>query len=159
MEPARPDIPFLDRVKIQAEVLVPLARAMRETLGQETADPILREMVGGWARGIGATLAAQSTATDPLRKMADGLPFFAAGDAIDVENVSLGETELRFDVTGCRYAAFFKAFDAADLGYLLVCAMDYPLAEGVSPDLALERSQTIMGGADHCDFCFKKKAG
>ena len=121
------------------------------------ADPILRDMVGGWARGIGAMLAAQSGAADPLQKLADGLPFFAAGEAIDVENVTLDAESLRFDVTGCRYAAFFKEIDAADLGALLICDMDPPMAEGISPDLKLERSQTIMGGADHCDFCFKKR--
>jgi hypothetical protein len=154
---AGPDIPFLERVKIQAEVLVPLVRAMRERLGPETADPIVREMVSGWAKGIGERLAAESASEGPLEKLADGLPFFAAGNAIDVDNVSLDAEELRFDVTGCRYADFFKSIGAEDLGYLLVCAMDYPLAKGFSDDMELNRRQTIMGGADHCDFCFKRR--
>ncbi|MEC8921377.1 MAG: L-2-amino-thiazoline-4-carboxylic acid hydrolase, partial [Actinomycetota bacterium] len=38
------------------------------------------------------------------------------------------------------------------LGALLSCNRDGTMVEGFNPEIRFERNQTIMGGADHCDF-------
>ena len=62
-----------------------------------------------------------------------------------------------FNVTGCRYAEFYKELGEPELGFLLLCSADFPLTEGLSPDLELTRTQTIMQGASHCDFRWRMK--
>ena len=44
-----------------------------------------------------------------------------------------------------------------ELGFLLSCGRDFALTEGMSPDMELTRTQTIMQGAAHCDFRFQMK--
>ena len=41
----------------------------------------------------------------------------------------------------------------------MVGSADFPLAEGVDPNLELSRSQTIMQGASCCDFHYKRVQG
>ena len=46
---------------------------------------------------------------------------------------------------------------APPLGFLLVCSLDFPFAEGFGPDMKLTRTQTIMQGASHCDFRYQRQ--
>jgi hypothetical protein len=46
-----------------------------------------------------------------------------------------------------------------DLGFALSCARDFAMVEGFNPEIKLERTQTLMEGADHCDFRFTHKKG
>ena len=43
-------------------------------------------------------------------------------------------------------------------GFLLVCYQDFPMTEAIGSDLVLERTQTIMQGATHCDFRWSLKS-
>jgi predicted ArsR family transcriptional regulator len=45
----------------------------------------------------------------------------------------------------------------ADLGSTLSCNRDGALVDGFADDIEFERSQTIMQGASHCDFHYRKK--
>jgi hypothetical protein len=37
-----------------------------------------------------------------------------------------------------------------------VCAADFTMADGYDPDVRLTRTQTIMQGASHCDFRYRR---
>ena len=63
------------------------------------------------------------------------------------------------NVTRCRYAEFYTKIGAPELGFLLVCSADFTMAEGYSAGLQLTRTQTIMQGAGHCDFRYRRKTG
>ena len=52
----------------------------------------------------------------------------------------------------CRYAETYKAMGLGEIGHLLSCNRDGAFCEGYDPKLKLERTQTIMQGASHCDF-------
>ena len=65
-------------------------------------------------------------------------------------------SRFEIDVTGCRYAEFYKELGEPELGFLLVCGADFTTAEGFGPDIKLTRTQTIMQGASHCDFRYKR---
>ena len=64
-----------------------------------------------------------------------------------------------FDVKRCAYAEFYKALGEPELGFLLICTADFATAKGFGSDISLTRTQTIMQGADHCDFRYRRDAG
>ena len=44
-----------------------------------------------------------------------------------------------------------------EIGHILSGTRDGDFCIGFQPDIELERSQTIMQGADHCDFRYRMK--
>jgi hypothetical protein len=81
---------------------------------------------------------------------------YARDDALDYRVIEQSEDAFAMDVTGCRYADFYQGLGEPELGFLLVCGADFPTAEGLGPDITLTRTQTIMQGASHCDFRYKR---
>jgi hypothetical protein len=77
---------------------------------------------------------------------------FAKGDALDYSVRAQSEDTFEVDVTGCRYAQFYKELGEPELGFLLACSSDFSFAEGLGSDIKLTRTQTIMQGASYCDF-------
>jgi hypothetical protein len=154
------NIPWIEQVKIQARALVPIVKAFQAELGEERANQIVRKAEDAEARKF-ARQASAVLPGSPIEKVVAGLPFFAAGGALDVEVIKETPDAFEFNVTGCRYAEFYKELGEPELGFLLSCSGDFASAEGLSPDLELTRTQTIMQGASHCDFRYrvKKKAG
>jgi hypothetical protein len=51
----------------------------------------------------------------------------------------------------------YKELGEPELGFLLACSSDFAFAEGLGPDINLTRTQTIMQGASHCDFRYKRQ--
>jgi hypothetical protein len=89
--------------------------------------------------------------------MASALDGFAAGDALDYEVLRQSADAFDVNVTGCRFARFYQELGEPELGFLLVCSLDFPMAEGYDADVELKRTQTIMQGASHCDFRYALK--
>ena len=52
------DIPLIEQVKIQAQILVPLVKALQAELGEERANEIVRKAIGPMFRKYGEKLAA-----------------------------------------------------------------------------------------------------
>ena len=65
------------------------------------------------------------------------LAAFARDDALDYRVIEQSQDAFAFDVTGCRYAEFYKELGEPDLGFLLVCSADFDMAEGFGPDIKL----------------------
>jgi hypothetical protein len=82
----------------------------------------------------------------------DALERWTANDALRLTVHEMDETALSFDVTRCRYAEMYRALGIEELGAILSCNRDGALIEGFNPDVTLRRTQTLMGGATHCDF-------
>ena len=59
---------------------------------------------------------------------------------------------LDFNVTRCRYAEMYRALGIPELGSMLSCNRDYALIDGFNQEAVLNRTQTIMEDASHCDF-------
>ena len=47
------DIPLIEQVKIQAQVLVPLVKALQAELGEERANALVRKALGDLYRSYG----------------------------------------------------------------------------------------------------------
>ncbi len=147
---------LLDKTRIQAQVLVPLLRALRAELGQQKADAIVRQALCDWSQQLFAAVG-KSVEGSPRRKWAKMHTALAdvTEREVTVEMVRHDEAALEFDVTQCRFAAFFRALGEPELGALLVCATDFDIVAAAGSEVSLAREQTLMQGAPSCTFRYK----
>jgi L-2-amino-thiazoline-4-carboxylic acid hydrolase-like protein len=153
----RMDIPTIEQVKIQAGVLVPLVKALQAELGEARANAIVRKALGDLYRGYGEKWWKSHGSENLGTSMATAFDGFAAGDALDYDVLKQTPEAFEVNVTGCRYAEFYKALGVPELGFLLTCSADFKMADGYGADVELKRTQTIMQGAKYCDFRYALK--
>jgi hypothetical protein len=105
-----PEISMLDKVKIQAQVLVPVMRALREKLGRDEADALVKGALRDWSKAIFAGIA-EGIDGGPRKKFADMNTALADVTEREVtfDMHRRDKQALEFDVTSCRFAEFFKA--------------------------------------------------
>jgi hypothetical protein len=153
------DIPLIEQIKIQVRVLVPLVKALQAELGEARAHALVRDALGDLYRRYGETLWRTEGPRGLGEKVASTFETFAAGRALDYDVVKKSPEAFEVNITGCRYAEFYRKIGAPELGFLLVCSADFQMAEGFGAPVQLTRTQTIMQGAGHCDFRYRLKAG
>ena len=151
------NIPVIERAKIQAQVLVPLVKALQAELSKERANALVRRVLGDVYRRLGEQWWRAKQSRHVGENMRLAFASFAKGDALDYSVRGQSEDTFEVDVTGCRYAEFYKELGESELGFLLVCSSDAPFAEGFGSEIKLTRTQTIMQGASHCDFRYKRQ--
>lgn len=151
-----PKISMLDKTRIQAEVLVPVMRALRAELGKEKADTIVRAALRDWSKQLFAAIGSDIEGS-PRRKWATMQGAFndITEREVTFDILRKDEEALDIDVTSCRFADFFRALGEPELGALLVCQGDVDIAEAAGGNVSLERAQTIMQGAPCCTFRYK----
>lgn len=72
--------------------------------------------------------------------------------ALETEIIEDSPNCYKLNVKKCLWAHTFNKNNAPDIGYHMICNGDYGMAIGFSPNLRLQRTQTLMQGAPHCDF-------
>ena len=149
-------ISVLEQAKIQAQVLVPLVKALQAELGEERANAVVRKALGDIYRRLGEQWWRAKDSTHVGENMARAFAAFGKGDALDYSVRAQSQDAYDIDVTGCRYAQFYQELGEPELGFLLVCSLDFPFAEGFGAGVELTRTQTIMQGASHCDFRYRR---
>ena len=145
-------ITHLERRKIEAGVLIPMVQAFQRAIGKERANEIAREVIVELARKDGERWAGEFGADLPAMQKVSGV--WAGGGSLHIQTLEASEERLSFNVMRCRYAEFYKDLGLAERGQLFHCNRDFAMAEGFSTKLKLDRTQTIMEGAAHCDFRF-----
>ena len=151
-----PRLSLLDKTRIQAQVLVPVLRALRVELGKEKADAIVRQALRDWSKQLFATVG-ESVEGSPRRKwaaMQTALTEITERE-VTFEIIRDDKEALEFDVTYCRFAEFFRALGEPELGELLVCATDFDIVAAGGSDVGLTRDQTLMQGAPSCTFRYR----
>jgi hypothetical protein len=149
-----PLLTLLQQREIEAKVVGPLIRGFAAELGMEKTLEIVRAVIVNLAHQSGADLAARlGEAT--LEAFEQGLDRWTEGGALELEILEKSPERLSFNVTRCKYAEMYRALGLADLGGSLSCCRDFSLIEGFNPAITLERTQTLMEGATHCDFRFR----
>jgi predicted ArsR family transcriptional regulator len=151
-----PDISMLEKVRIQAQVLVPVMCALRAELGREKADAIVKRALRDWSRQLFASIG-EGIDGPPGRKFSRMNRALEDVTAKEVTfNIHRRDKEaLEFDVTSCRFAEFFRALNEPELGALLVCQTDIDIAAAGGGDVSFKREQTIMQGAPSCTFRYR----
>jgi predicted ArsR family transcriptional regulator len=151
-----PNVSFLDRARIQAQVLVPVMRALRAELGREKADALVKQALSDWSRQLFAEIGRSVDGSGRRRwaKMQGALNGISQA-GVDATAPAKDAQRLEFDVTRCSYAEFFRALDEPELGALLMCSTDFDIAATSEGEVTLERGQTIMQGAPSCTFRYR----
>lgn len=151
-------ISVIQQAKIQAQVLVPLVKTLQAELGEARANDLVRKALRDTFRRFGEAFWRAKNEKSVGRAVASAFATYARDDALDYHVIEQSQDAFAFDVTGCRYAEFYKELGEPELGFLLVCSADFDTAEGFGPDIKLTRTQTIMQGASHCDFRYKRSS-
>lgn len=161
-EPTRPDtlndIGVLKRREIEARIVSPLLERFADEFGRDRVMELAREVVVEVAQGQGSALAGAMGGND-LAHFADSMENWTKGGALEIEVVEQTDRVFAFNVNRCRYAEMYRELGLADLGAALSCNRDGTMVEGFNPDIEFTRTQTIMGGADHCDFLYRLPDG
>ncbi|MGW8250880.1 MAG: L-2-amino-thiazoline-4-carboxylic acid hydrolase, partial [Anaerolineales bacterium] len=153
-EPAKLNaIGVLTRREIEARLLAPLLVELAAQFDREQVLEVARRVIVEIARQQGAQLAAQMGGGS-LEHFAASLEAWKKDDAMQIEVLEQSEERFSFNVHRCRYAELYQALGIPELGALLSCNRDFSLIEGFNPQVRLRRTQTIMEGADYCDFRF-----
>jgi len=144
------DLPILEQRRIEATVIKPIYEEMVAELGTERAQEILGAAIRKAAIAQGAALAGESEGG--LRGFISLFERWKAGDALEVEVLHESDERFDFNITRCRYSEMYRQMGLGEIGHLLSCGRDGAFCDGYDPKIRLERTQTIMGGASHCDF-------
>lgn len=146
-----PAIGILAQRRIEAAFAKGLFEEMATEIGEERATAILERAVVKLAEQAGAAAAAE-TPSPGIEHFAAILPRWTKDDALQIEVLEKTETSFHFNVRRCRYAETYREMGLGKLGAILSCNRDGAFCTGYDPALKLTRTQTIMGGASHCDF-------
>jgi hypothetical protein len=145
----------LNRREIEARILAPFLEAVAAELGDERARELLAGVVREAAREAGGAMRAR-VPDGGLEGFADQWEPWLRGGALTINERERDGRTWRFDVTRCRYAELYRALGLSSLGATLSCDRDAALIEGFDPGVRLTRRQTLMQGASHCDFHYRR---
>jgi L-2-amino-thiazoline-4-carboxylic acid hydrolase-like protein len=146
----------IEQARIQAQVLVPLIKAMQAELGKERANELVRKTLGDLYRRYGEEFWRSKSEAGLGNAVASAFATYARDDALNYDVIEQSQDSFEINVRECRYAEFYKALGEPELGFLLVCSADFATAEGFGGDVKLTRTQTIMQGASFCDFRYSR---
>jgi len=148
--------PYMQWVKTQTDLLVPLLRHLRAELGEEKANtlvyPVLREYMKKWISEF-----ASKESDSPIKnflKTSEMLEETFEGD-VDYDVLKNDDDNFDLNVTRCRYAQLFRELGEPELGAILVCEVDDHIAALYAPAVKLSRTDTMMKGGTHCPFRYK----
>lgn len=146
-------ISILEQRRIEAAFAKGIYAEMAAELGAERAKAILTRAVEKLAKEAAASMAAESPTGPSLEHFISLQPRWTKDDALEIEVVQNDGANYGFNVKRCRYADTYKGMGLGqELGAVLSCNRDGAFCEGYDPKLKMTRTQTIMGGASHCDF-------
>jgi hypothetical protein len=147
-------IGVLKRRTIEARILAPVIKAMAAEFGQERVHKVLRDVIVEIARKQGAAMAARCDG-NTTEDLAGTLDAWKADGALEMDVLEQDGERLSYNVTRCRYAEMYRELGIPELGAILSCGRDAALVEGFNPMVQLTRTQTLLGGASHCDFRYR----
>lgn len=147
---------ILQQRRIEAAFAKGIYEEMKAAIGEAQAKAILSRAVVKLAKDTAAEMAKEAPGGAPSLDHFIALqPLWTRDDTLRIETLRKDDGHYDFNVTRCRYAEMYREMGLADLGAVLSCNRDGAFCEGYDPRLKLERTQTIMGGATHCDFRYR----
>jgi len=129
-------------------MLIPTIGAVAAKVG---IDVVQEAILEGFKKRIAARVKSL-----PKRGLADFTQNFKSQDPFNVNTWTkeiLQDTDKVFEmrVSECLWAKAFREANAADLGFKIVCSLDYVTAETFNPRIKLIRDKTLMQGYDCCN--------
>jgi len=138
---------------------ITLIREFELRFGKEKVHEILKEYFG--SQSIASCRSMVENLENPISSIEDFRKFikdldsrpFSQKTMVNEHPESPAGQAIR-TTKHCLWADIFKELGAADIGKIMLCDTDHLTAEVFHPNLRLERTKTIMEGADCCDFTF-----
>ncbi|KOF13512.1 2-amino-thiazoline-4-carboxylic acid hydrolase [Ensifer adhaerens] len=149
------ELGILARRRIEAGIIAPIYEAMREEIGEERAQAIIDKAVSQAAIEAGKAFAAKTPGGTNLRTFQELQDLWTQDDALTIEVTKATDDEFHYNVKRCRYAETYREMGLGHIGHLLSCNRDGVFCTGYDPRITLERTQTVMQGASHCDFRYR----
>ncbi|WGD28317.1 L-2-amino-thiazoline-4-carboxylic acid hydrolase [Ancylobacter sp. WKF20] len=154
-DPTKGEIGILERRRIEAAIIAPLYEQMREEIGEEKAQAILERTIRAAAIAAAKGFAERTPGGTSLSTFRDLQALWTKDDALTIEVLVATDQQFDYNVHRCRYAEAYEEMGLGHIGHLLSCNRDSVFCQGYDPRIQLERTQTIMGGASHCDFRYR----
>lgn len=145
------DIPILLRREIEARIAGPLIDAFIKEFGREKTIAIASDVILKLAEDSGRQLADRCGGNS-LGHLSKGTGQWSAGGALKREVIEQTDDNYDYNIVTCKYAEMYKELGMEELGFIFSCGRDGKMFGGFNPDIEFRRTQTIMEGADHCDF-------
>lgn len=150
-------IAMIDQRRIEAELVRDFYATLCKFMPKQAAQDIIRDAIAASAIRQGQAYAQAVGHTPDLTDFASHSGAWDANDALDREVLHTAPERLEYNITRCEYAAMYKEMGLSEIGHLLSCNRDASFCTGYSEDMELTRTQTIMEGAEYCDFRYRMK--
>ena len=141
----------IERRAIEALAIAPVIKAVAQRLGRDEALAILQEVNQQEAFQRGRSMAEEMQ-QNGIEELVDDVAGWGRGGVWEMEVFEQTPRTYFFNVTRCPYYEKYKELGLEEFGVGFSCCRDEPFARGFNPQLRLERTKTIMEGADYCDF-------
>ena len=152
---AKTDLPILEQRRIEAAIIKPIYEEMVARIGAARAAEILSAAITRDSIEQAQAYAATEAGENDLEGFHALLPQWKAGGALETDMLRETPTEVHYNVTRCKYAEMYRDMGLTEIGHILSCGRDGTFCTGYNPAIKLERTQTIMQGAPHCDFRYR----
>jgi L-2-amino-thiazoline-4-carboxylic acid hydrolase len=147
----------IEKRAIEASAVAPIIEAVAQRIGKVDALAILQEVNEKEAFQRGESIRNQLGKTG-IPELIEDVATWGIGGVLEMEVIEQTSETYHFNITRCPYYEKYSKLGLTDYGVALSCCRDKPFARGFHPQLKLERSQTIMEGADYCDFRYSLHA-
>ena len=141
----------IEKRAIEALAIAPVIRAVSQRIGLEEAQAILQEVNQQEAFQRGRSMA-EEMGGNGIKELVGEVAGWGRGGVWEMDVLEQTQTTYFFNVTRCPYYEKYKKLGLEEFGVGFSCCRDEPFAKGFNPQLRLERTKTIIEGADHCDF-------
>jgi len=141
----------IEKRAIEASAIAPIIHAVAQRIGKEEAFAILQEVNEKEAFQRGESIRKKLGHTG-IHELVDDVATWGIGGELKMEVLEQTSYTYHFNITRCPYYEKYRELELAEYGVAFSCCRDEPFARGLHPQLKLERTQTIMEGADYCDF-------
>lgn len=155
--PAAAPMAMLEKRRIEAAILKNVHDVLVERFDRETAEAIVGEAVIRSAVDQGRQFRQQHGENTDLLDLAALGDQWEMGGALKREVLVKTAEQYDFNMVYCRYAEMYREMGLGDIGHLLSCNRDTTFCRGFNPAMELTVTQTIMKGADYCDFRYRMK--
>ena len=145
------DGPILARREIEARIAGPLIKAFMKKFGREETIAVASEVILNLAEESGQQLA-ERCGGNSLEHLSNGTGQWSAGGALKRDVLEKTNSKYNYNIVRCKYAEMYKELGLEELGFIFSCGRDGKMFGGFNPNIKFERTQTIMQGADYCDF-------
>lgn len=140
----------IEKRAIEALAIAPVIKAVSQRIGRDEAMAILKEInqIEAFQRGQNMMTEGQNG----IDELVNDVATWGEGGFLEMEVLEQTSTTFFFNVSRCPYYEKYRELGLEEFGVEFSCCRDEPFARGFNPQLKLVRTQTIMEGADYCDF-------